>query len=210
MKRRYQIPNKPTWYNGILFRACLEARWAVFFDCLGISYRYEPHSFDVATGVRCVKYKPDFFLPSLSKYIEIKPSKPVEIENIRCAAWTRDIGNIYLLFHLNEPSDKTENGWLYYHDETMKGPPLICDKQYWCECPNCGKIDIEQCGEIESCGCFNSEYYNQKCEYDDYLISSNLIHSERLMKAYRIAKNRKFDGKGKGKAGKIILQQQLF
>jgi hypothetical protein len=30
-----------TRYNGYRFRSRLEARWAVFFDTLGIEYQYE-------------------------------------------------------------------------------------------------------------------------------------------------------------------------
>jgi len=36
---------KPTKYAGITFRSRLEARWAVFFDALGISWEYEPETF---------------------------------------------------------------------------------------------------------------------------------------------------------------------
>lgn len=68
-----------TLYNGNYFRSRLEARWAVFFDILGIRYEYEPQGFkNVETG-EC--YLPDFYLPDtylrLSKrkgiYVEIKP-----------------------------------------------------------------------------------------------------------------------------------------
>lgn len=31
-----------TIYNGYRFRSRLEARWAVFFDALGVEYQYEP------------------------------------------------------------------------------------------------------------------------------------------------------------------------
>ena len=31
-----------TIYKGYRFRSRLEARWAVFFDALGIEYEYEP------------------------------------------------------------------------------------------------------------------------------------------------------------------------
>lgn len=36
------IKAKETEYNGYRFRSRLEARWAVFFDVLGIKYEYEP------------------------------------------------------------------------------------------------------------------------------------------------------------------------
>jgi len=34
-----------TVYNGYKFRSRLEARWAVFFDALGIEYEYEKEGF---------------------------------------------------------------------------------------------------------------------------------------------------------------------
>ncbi len=46
-----------TIYNGYHFRSRLEARWAVFFDALGIEWEYEPEGFDLGGGVY---YLPDF------------------------------------------------------------------------------------------------------------------------------------------------------
>ena len=46
-----------THYNGYRFRSRLEARWAVFFDTLGIKYEYEPEGFDLGDGLY---YLPDF------------------------------------------------------------------------------------------------------------------------------------------------------
>jgi hypothetical protein len=37
-----------TKYNGILYRSRTEARWAVFFDSLGIKYLYESEGFDLS------------------------------------------------------------------------------------------------------------------------------------------------------------------
>lgn len=45
-----------TRYKGYRFRSRLEARWAVFFDTLGIPWTYEPQGFE-RNGVR---YLPDF------------------------------------------------------------------------------------------------------------------------------------------------------
>lgn len=70
-----------TKYKGCKYRSRLEARWAVFFDQIGVKYEYEPEGFDftdvphvdqyLAPGDR--RYLPDFWLPSLNSYIEIKP-----------------------------------------------------------------------------------------------------------------------------------------
>ena len=46
-----------TVYNGYRFRSRLEARWAVFFDALGVEYEYEPEGFVLPSGKR---YLPDF------------------------------------------------------------------------------------------------------------------------------------------------------
>lgn len=58
-----------TEYNGYRFRSRLEARWAVFFDALGIKYEYEPEGYTLEDGT---KYLPDFFLPDQNYYIEVK------------------------------------------------------------------------------------------------------------------------------------------
>ena len=48
-----------TVYNGYRFRSRLEARWAVFFDAMGIKYEYEPEGVEFEDGT---KYLPDFLL----------------------------------------------------------------------------------------------------------------------------------------------------
>jgi len=46
-----------TRYKNYHFRSRLEARWAVFFDALGLKWEYEPEGFDLGNGVL---YLPDF------------------------------------------------------------------------------------------------------------------------------------------------------
>ena len=48
-----------TKYKGYRFRSRLEARWAVFFDALGVEWEYEPEGFQLPSGK---KYLPDFRL----------------------------------------------------------------------------------------------------------------------------------------------------
>lgn len=62
-----------TTYNNYKFRSRLEARWAVFFDALGIKYEYEPEGFDLGDGIW---YLPDFWLRIRGDWgiwVEIKP-----------------------------------------------------------------------------------------------------------------------------------------
>ena len=60
----------PTEYKGTRFRSRLEARWAVFFDALGIEWQYEPEAFRLKNGDG---YTPDFWLPQLHCFAEVKP-----------------------------------------------------------------------------------------------------------------------------------------
>lgn len=57
-----------TKYKGYRFRSRLEARWAVFFDALGVRWEYEKEGFEF-NGIR---YLPDFWLPDLKLWLEIK------------------------------------------------------------------------------------------------------------------------------------------
>lgn len=63
------IPPKETYYNGYRFRSRLEAKYAVFFDAMGIIYEYEPEGFSLNNGL---SYLPDFYLVNLKAYFEVK------------------------------------------------------------------------------------------------------------------------------------------
>ncbi len=74
-----------TVYHGYRFRSRLEARWAVFFDALGIKYRYEPEGFSNEYGA----YLPDFELlnkdgGAIHLYAEVK-GDPFGLVNNFCA-----------------------------------------------------------------------------------------------------------------------------
>jgi hypothetical protein len=57
-----------TIYNGYRSRSRLEARWAVFFDTIGLHYEYEKEGFDLDGWW----YLPDFWLPEKDCWAEIK------------------------------------------------------------------------------------------------------------------------------------------
>lgn len=59
----------PTRYKGYNFRSRTEARWAVFFDALGLAWEYEPQGFFTEDGTG---YLPDFWVPELKAIVEIK------------------------------------------------------------------------------------------------------------------------------------------
>lgn len=74
------IPAIETEYAGCRFRSRLEARWAVFFDHLGIQWEHEPQGFNVSWRLSrwneedSFRYLPDFHLPQLGLWCEVKGS----------------------------------------------------------------------------------------------------------------------------------------
>lgn len=65
-----------TRYKGYRFRSRLEARWAVFFDTLGIEFQYEPEGY----ALDGIPYLPDFWLPEEKSFFEVKGEEPTEEE----------------------------------------------------------------------------------------------------------------------------------
>jgi hypothetical protein len=96
-----------TVYDGYRFRSRLEARWAVFFDSLGVKYEYEPEGFELP-GLG--GYLPDFRVMCHASrggecepfplYIEVKGSMDqASAEKIKAFGWplliVGNIPNIY-------------------------------------------------------------------------------------------------------------------
>ncbi|WP_157638678.1 hypothetical protein [Burkholderia ubonensis] len=71
-----------TKYRGYRFRSRIEARWAVFFDTAGIKWDYEPEGY-VVNGQ---SYLPDFFLPELGCYFEVKGAPDYDVKFFRTFA----------------------------------------------------------------------------------------------------------------------------
>lgn len=69
-----------TEWRGYNFRSRLEARYAVLFEDAGLEWRYEVQGFELNDGRR---YLPDFYLPDLDLYVEIKGVEPdPEVERL--------------------------------------------------------------------------------------------------------------------------------
>lgn len=75
------IRNLPSWWRGVRFRSRTEARWAAFFDALGVRWEYEPEGFQLPDGSR---YLPDFWLPDFQLWVEVKGDQGPEYGD-----WTR-------------------------------------------------------------------------------------------------------------------------
>lgn len=135
-----------TVYKGVHFRSRLEARWAVFFDSIGIVWEYEPEGFKLPSGA-C--YMPDFWLAKIETWVEIKPSEPTQAEGDKCHELAEASGHRVICFY-GRP------GW--WLDDNGGGGQLFtgagwgwgwdCDYQP-CVCTVCGKPGIEYLGRSE-------------------------------------------------------------
>ena len=81
-----------TSYADCRFRSRLEARWAVFFDAMGIEWHYEPEGYELEHRLTLepgtIRYLPDFWLPGLGLHCEVKGqlSDPELLRLLDCAA----------------------------------------------------------------------------------------------------------------------------
>jgi len=111
----------PTFYNGVLYRSRIEARYAVFWDRLGIKHEYEPQGF-VTAGI---PYLPDFAVyPALGTlWIEIKPNWQADPDGV--ARWRK--------FADRRPQPGTTRAALLAGPPSLEGDYLVIggdDDQY--------------------------------------------------------------------------------
>jgi hypothetical protein len=102
-----------TRWNGYRFRSRLEARWAVFFESIGITFEYEPEGFILQNGVW---YLPDLLLPHVSMWAEVKPGKFSPEEKTKCRLLAQGTNRPCLM---------------------LSGCPDL--KTYWAYTPDCGE-----------------------------------------------------------------------
>lgn len=88
-----KITSVETFYNGYKFRSRTEARWAVFFDAIGLRYYYEYEDFILPSKGR---YLPDFYFPDLYLWAEVKPYKRDEYVEL-CEEFAKSTGRLIIL-----------------------------------------------------------------------------------------------------------------
>ena len=72
-----------TLYKGCRFRSRLEARWAVLFEAVGIKWEYEIEGFNLGEAGL---YLPDFYLPDMNLWAEVKGREFTREENEKAKA----------------------------------------------------------------------------------------------------------------------------
>lgn len=102
-----------TQYNGYRFRSRLEARWAVLFEHLHITYIYETEGFVLPSGT-C--YLPDFYLPDEDMYVEVKPNRTGASDELgKCVQFVNESARTLLLLgEIPSPKSNDEIPWWAY------------------------------------------------------------------------------------------------
>jgi len=103
-----------TQYNGYKFRSRLEARWAVYFDTMDIQYEYEKEGYDLGS---VGNYLPDFWLPQVEMWAEVKPMEFNQDERIKAKTLARATGYPVLKL-IGLPDYVTYSAWLPHLQET--------------------------------------------------------------------------------------------
>lgn len=122
-----------TRYRGYRFRSRLEARWAVFFDRVGMPWGYEVQGFHTSAG----PYLPDFEIYPLGRdggvtiYVEVKPETAAADETAKADALAHELAQW----------DPFDDGFKYL--AIVKGDPFhfliepVVDGSLRVPCPRC-------------------------------------------------------------------------
>lgn len=104
-----------TQYKGYRFRSRLEARWAVFFDSLGVRWEYEKEGFDLG---KSGWYLPDFWLPDYQCWVEVKgeysPDFSPTSPGGKAIALEQMTGNPVVIF-TSIPDSTSDKFWNSHH-----------------------------------------------------------------------------------------------
>lgn len=130
----------PTKYQGVEFRSRLEARWAVFMDSIGVRWFYEFEGYRLGD----VWYLPDFYLPDLDCWLEIKPTAPSDDETRKASLLAKATKKRVFVAYGAPEIERVANGCWWDDSIEAHFPDGGWDNQYaFCFCPICREIGIE-------------------------------------------------------------------
>lgn len=199
-----------TSYHGHRFRSRIEARWAVFFDAIGIPWQYEVEGFDLDG----IAYLPDFWLPQQGIWVEIKGMHPTDEEEHKAALLAEQTRHPVYIFsgEIKVPTPSDSNLENVSTAEFYEADGYDVD-YCWCECPSCGAFGVQFEGRSDRLPCkecrVRASYRlgrpwrgfdhvcTAQCE-GCRLISGNLdrghtLDSPRLVAAYEVARAARFE-----------------
>lgn len=204
-----------TRYAGHRFRSRLEARWAVFFDTLGVRWEYEPQGFELsplseATLKRMAdehlrepqpedanhlgSYLPDFWLPDQAAWFEVKGADPSHEEWARLFRFAEltdqrffiAVGSIPDPRRIDESGHPQEDGFEIY---------TYSDLHYaWTRCRWCGSFDLtfDARSARTRCGCHKAKYpdFQAPCCNGDKCYQGD---APEIVAAYSAARSARFE-----------------
>lgn len=170
-----------TVYNGYKFRSRLEARWAVFFDELGVKYEYEPEGFVLDEHGW---YLPDFWLVDANWFVEIKPQGPFLLcKKAKALAEKSGCEVLYI----------SGNPYPGEHSVCLYDPEPTNEIGYWHDAED--PIQIGACRRCDTgfgvIGAGYGSLRNCKTGCDDIKIATKYI--ERLDRAHIAARQARFE-----------------
>jgi hypothetical protein len=201
-----------TAYNGCLFRSRLEARWAVFFDTLGVKYEYEKEGFDLGKEeIRMdvhryvlddTRYLPDFWLPRQDCWFEVKGECPTQEEYAKARLLAHQSGKyVYIasgeikIPPVKYPHDDGGNppcpvGAEEYRTNLLEYDPLQIEYYIypdwpvstWNECIKCKNVEINSGDKTYALSC--SCIQNQR---------RDTFNTPQLRTAYKTARQARFE-----------------
>lgn len=149
-----RIQAVPKVYSGVKFRSTLEADWAYNLDLLGIVWQYEPEALKLPSGTL---YRPDFYLPILSTWLEVKGPHDERIDK------TRELASVSACppdcmvddcSHWWQPWRLTVIGRAPERGRMMWEPGCLGQAVELCCCQACGRHHfMEQTGNWACRGC---------------------------------------------------------
>lgn len=89
-------------HRGWMMRSHTELLWAKVFDAAEIQYLHEPGLFETPHGW----YLPDFYMPNIGAYVEIKGVEPTDIEKEKAAAVIDTTGKPLVIISGKPNSDR--------------------------------------------------------------------------------------------------------
>lgn len=121
--------SEPSEYNGNYYESKTEARWAAYFDYVGMPFIYEPESFIFRCRDLFIhKYTPDFYLPEQNTYAEVKYGNINNSAIDKILYLARFTGKTCLL--LNRPP---KYGHIYVYSPHDNTPEVAPTRQYSCD-----------------------------------------------------------------------------
>lgn len=172
-----------TEYAGVRFRSRIEARWAVVMDELGIVWEYEKEGLELKRdemGDESVWYLPDFWLPQLGVWLEVKGAEPTREEVDKAALLNLCSGSKVYLTHGDVPRDVDS-----YMTEQAPGMLLfdhgcdLDDRYFFAKCRRCLKVGLSVGGRTDLlCDCSDSHY--------------GTLDERRMLHAYSTARAERF------------------